>query len=283
MEGTFINARSQKLFYRAYPAPAGATTKSTVIFHHGYGAHSGIYDADFKEMQKAGVAVFAFDAHSFGRSEPLDANLRAYVSSVDLLIDDVYSFLQEVVNKQRDMKAPLIMAGVSMGGMVAVLTVAKVPSVWAGLMLLSPSIDVPRTLILRVMIAMQSLMVPLVPSWRIVPRPTLEMVTADPQVREQLQSDPFMDLALVRVRTARCFLDGFAQIRAVQSRINLPIFAAMSPTDQACDYGKLQEFLGAVKNKDVTMSKVEGARHELLKGPEREQVLNSIIAWLTRA
>ena len=42
-----------------------------------------------------------------------------------------------------------------------------------------------------------------------------------------------MDLALVRVRTARCFLDGFAQIREVQSRINLPIFAAMSPTDQA--------------------------------------------------
>ncbi|CAL8470363.1 g9905 [Coccomyxa elongata] len=244
MEGTFTNARNQQLFYRGYPAPAGAPTKSTVIFHHGYGAHLGIYDADFKDMQKAGISVYAFDAHSFGRSEPLDAQLRAYVSSVDHFVEDVYSFLQEVVNKQQDMKAPLIMAGVSMGGMVAVLTVAKVPSVWAGLMLLSPSIDVPRTPILRVMIAVQCLMVLLVPSLRIVPRPTLEMVTADPQIREQLQSDPFMDLALVRVRTARCFLDGFAQIGEVQSRINLPIFAAMSPTDQACTMASFRNFSG---------------------------------------
>lgn len=52
---------------------------------------------------------------------------------------------------------------------------------------------------------------------------------------------------------------------------------------QAYDYGKLQEFLGAVKSRDVTLSTVGGARHELLKGPERERVLESIIAWLTRA
>ncbi len=36
--------RSQKLFYRAYRVPAGATSRSTVVFHHGYGAHSGIYE-----------------------------------------------------------------------------------------------------------------------------------------------------------------------------------------------------------------------------------------------
>lgn len=94
--------------------------------------------------------------------------------------------------------------------------------------------------------------------------------------------NPFMDLALLRVRTAKCFLDGFAQIREVQSRISLPIFAAMSHTDQACDYGKLQDFLGAVKSRDVRLSTVTGARHELLKGPERKQVLSSMIAWLMR-
>jgi hypothetical protein len=35
------------------------------------------------------------------------------------------------VNRQRDPEVPLIMAGVSMGGMVSVLTVRKVPSIWA--------------------------------------------------------------------------------------------------------------------------------------------------------
>ena len=156
-----------------------------------------------------------------------------------------------------------------------------------------------------------------------------------------------MDLARLRVCTARCFLDGFAQIREMQGHVSLPIFAAMSPIDmvlaaesnallrapfwvpsckvltdvrihnakikglcqrelqafsclilscnlilsaikallccmQACDYGKLKDFLGAVKSKDVTLLTVEGARHEVLMSPEREHVLQSIIAWLTR-
>lgn len=50
--------------------------------------------------------------------------------------------------------------------------------------------------------------------------------------RAKLQADPLMDLARLRVRTARCFLDGFAQIREMQGHISLPIFAAMSPTDK---------------------------------------------------
>ena len=41
------------------------------------------------------------------------------------------------MDRQRDPKAPLIMAGVSMGGMVSVLTVRKVPSIWAVSIILS--------------------------------------------------------------------------------------------------------------------------------------------------
>ena len=43
-----------------------------------------------------------------------------------------------------------------------------------------------------------------------------------------------MELGPVRVRTARTFLDGFAKIRQGQAGLDLPIFAAMSPTDQVC-------------------------------------------------
>ena len=39
----------------------------------------------------------------------------------------------------------------------------------------------PRTLVLRVMSAVQSVIAPLIPGWRIVPQPTLDMVTEDLQ------------------------------------------------------------------------------------------------------
>ena len=62
-----------------------------------------------------------------------------------------------------------------------------------GLLLLSPSIDVPRTLTLRIMAAIQSIVLQLAPYWRIVPRPALEIVTAD--------------LALVRLSTDFLWID----------------------------------------------------------------------------
>lgn len=42
-----------------------------------------------------------------------------------------------------------------------------------------------------------------------------------------------LDMRPVRVRTARTFLDGFAAIRKGEAALDVPIFAAMSPTDQA--------------------------------------------------
>ena len=51
-----------------------------------------------------------------------------------------------------------------------------------GLMLLSPAIDVPRTLLLRVMEMLQGLVLPYFPHWRIVPSPPIHVVTEDPKL-----------------------------------------------------------------------------------------------------
>ena len=49
-------------------------------------------------------------------------------------------------------------------------------------MLLSPAIDVPRTLLLRVMEMLQGLVLPYFPHWRIVPSPPIHVVTEDPKL-----------------------------------------------------------------------------------------------------
>ena len=51
-----------------------------------------------------------------------------------------------------------------------------------GLMLLSPAIDVPRTLLLRIMEMLQGLVLPYFPHWRIVPSPPIHVVTEDPKL-----------------------------------------------------------------------------------------------------
>ena len=51
-----------------------------------------------------------------------------------------------------------------------------------GLLLLSPSIDVPRTLFLRVMSMVQDVILVVAPAWRVVPAPKLDDVTNDAAV-----------------------------------------------------------------------------------------------------
>ena len=50
---------------------------------------------DYRSLQKRGFSIFTFDAHSFGKSEPLKpAYLRSYVQSPHHLVDDVYTYVQ---------------------------------------------------------------------------------------------------------------------------------------------------------------------------------------------
>ena len=126
-----LRLRSQTLYYRSYKAEAaGQKPKATLVFHHGYGCYCAFYDqgkhllcsvlsqrnsslhrlfnlrlldsdtfhhggADYRSLQKRGFTVFTFDAHSFGKSEPMKpAYLRSYVQSPHHLVDDVYTYVQ---------------------------------------------------------------------------------------------------------------------------------------------------------------------------------------------
>ncbi|GFH31959.1 hydrolase_4 domain-containing protein, partial [Haematococcus lacustris] len=76
-EGTFMNARQQKLFRVQY-LPQGDPC-ALVVFHTGIGEHVARYDHVFVRMAAAGLAVYAYDVHGQGKSEPKEAKYRCYV------------------------------------------------------------------------------------------------------------------------------------------------------------------------------------------------------------
>lgn len=68
-----------------------------------------------------GFAVWAFDAHGHGDSEPTDAISRHTLHRFHHVIDDVEQFLLEVVQPWRDAQPaplPLYIVGPSLGGLV---------------------------------------------------------------------------------------------------------------------------------------------------------------------
>ena len=109
-------------------------------------------------MQQAGVSVFAADSAGFGKSEPSEEKYRCFVANVDYFADDIYTFrkvfvtaplhvlckiavmqcqalslrccVQEIVSQHCKPEVPVFMGGVSMGGMISVLTVLRDTSAW---------------------------------------------------------------------------------------------------------------------------------------------------------
>ena len=73
-----------------------------------------------------GYAVWTFDAHGHGDSEPHEASNRVAIMQFSHLVDDTELFLEEVVRPwvkqqqtEEDTKAlPLVLHGTSMGGLV---------------------------------------------------------------------------------------------------------------------------------------------------------------------
>lgn len=87
-------------------------------------------------------------------------------------------------------------------------------------MLLAPAIDVPRTLLLRIMEMLQGLVLPFFPYWRIVPSPPLHVVTGDPKLVSPMHcigSDCMLSMHLLLVHTSidwlcQCVCTDFLQV-----------------------------------------------------------------------
>ncbi|PNH07837.1 Monoglyceride lipase [Tetrabaena socialis] len=216
--GSLVNARGQKLHTVEWLPEEVKDTKACIFFQHGFGEYIERFDAVFQTWTSAGIAVYGFDTHGMGLSEPLDVPQRALVRKFAFLVEDSLKVLKDVVQpslKANNITAPLFIAGNSLGGLVASYVVLASPDTFAGLVMQSPAIDVEWT--------------PVLSSPR--PRPP----SSPPRLRPRLPS--------------------------------------------ACPQA-LKEHLKHVGSTDVTLHEVAGGYHELLYGPEKEEVKALISAWV---
>eukprot|EP00884_Botryococcus_braunii_P011351 jgi/Botrbrau1/20216/Bobra.31_1s0013.1 len=187
--GIFKNRRGQRLYYRRY-SPLENKPKAALIFHHGYPGHLGIFDCEychlFTYLQDRGIAVFAYDAHGFGRSEPQDPRDRLFILSIQYMVDDFLAFREGVVGSYADsFKVPVFAAGISMGGLVSTLAVMESPKSWQGLVALAPAYGTARlSLAARLLVQWRSTLLLICPRWAIIPGNPVQLSSPDPAVQE---------------------------------------------------------------------------------------------------
>lgn len=109
--------------------------RASLLFVHGLGEHSGRYEAVFRELADRDLACWGPDLRGHGRS----AGVRGHVERFRDYFLDVDAALRFV--RTSECRAPVVLVGHSMGGLVALGFVRESPGEFAALVLSSPALS----------------------------------------------------------------------------------------------------------------------------------------------
>lgn len=254
------------LLVREWPVAEGEPW-ATLLLVHGLAEHSGRYEHVGARFAAAGIETHAVDLRGFGGS----GGPRAWLGRWSELHDDLEGRLTELraVVPQR----PLVLYGHSLGGMVALGYVLDGRSQPDLLVLSAPAISAEIPAWQRALVAVLD---------RVAPRTRLpnrldgSVLSRDPAVGLDYFGDPLN----VHASTARFGALAFAEQKRVASaldRLSIPTLVIHGGDDTLVPTASSEAFEG---RPGVTRRVFDGLRHETHNEPDRDRVLDAVVAWI---
>ncbi|KAG8049674.1 hypothetical protein GUJ93_ZPchr0009g1631 [Zizania palustris] len=273
----FETARGDTLFTQSWTPAAADRVRGIVVLLHGLNEHSGRYNHFAKLLNDHGLKVYAMDWIGHGGSD----GVHGYVSSLDHAVGDLKEFLEDVVLEE-NYGLPCFLFGHSTGGAI-VLKAALDPCVEGrieGVILTSPAIRVqPAHPIIKVVAPIFSV---LAPKYRVAAlhrrRPP---VSRDPEALKMKYADPLVYTGPIRVRTGNEILRISSYLQRNLSRVTVPFLVLHGTADTITDPGASQQLYHSSASAHKSIKLYDGYLHDLLFEPERDDIANDIINWLS--
>lgn len=242
--------------------PAGEATAS-VVLAHGYAEHSGRYEAVGSRLAAAGLATWTTDVRGHGAT----AGERASVESIEHLVDDVYAALERARRARPGL--PVFVLGHSMGGLVATTLALAYQEQIAGLVLSGAAVGDPAGI--EPLLDLEPL-----------PEVTLasEMLSRDPRVGEDYDSDPLNYRGPFRRETLRALTAGARAVRDRFAELRLPLLVLHGGDDQIVLPAASEDLFAGASSADKELAVLPGLRHEILNEPEGAEIADRIAAWI---
>lgn len=251
------------VFYRSWVPPAGISR--VVMIVHGYAEHSGRYAHVAEVLAAAGSAVYAEDHIGHGRSD----GERALIADFEHVVDDLERLAEMAAAAHPDL--PLIIAGHSMGGLLASRLAQRHPDRVAALILLGAVIGdwtwARDTLRLAQM--------PDPPTdWSGMSRDrgAVQAYSTDPLVYRDRYKRPLLEAEVVALDRFNAELD----------RLEMPVLFLHGGSDPFVHYRTSLEAACRLPTRDLTIRIFPGARHELVNEVNRAEVIGEIVRFVTR-
>jgi acylglycerol lipase len=258
------------LFWRLWSSDDGAST-ARVVISHGYAEHGGRYRHVAERLTGAGLAVVVPDHRGHGRSEGRPVSVRRF----DDYVEDLHQVLLDAATELGD--APTVLLGHSMGGLIAAAYALRHPDELRGLVLSAPA--VLATGVSAPAIAIGRLLARVAPEMGVVKLP-LEKISRDPEVVAAYMADPRVHPRRLRARLGAEMVRAMGEVAGGLSRLTVPVLVMQGSADALVDPAAAAYVHDRVGSSDRTIRIYPGLYHEIFNEPERDRVLDDLVAWV---
>lgn len=257
--------------------PKTAAIRARIFGLHGILEHSGRYQWFAEQLTARGYALEMIDLRGHGRSEGPRVAVRDIEQYLEDL-DDVFEFLKQAG------RMPRFLFGHSMGaGLLILWTATRQPPV-RGLILSAPpvaiAVPIPRWLV-----RLGRLVDRLFPGLRLVQlkiarRYGRHAVSRDPEVLRALQEDPLVYRGPIPLRTGLVLILLQKKLQDLAENFAAPFLFLQGTGDKLVSPKGATVFYERSPSLDKTLRMYEGLYHEVLSEPEKQIVVQEILAWL---
>jgi alpha-beta hydrolase superfamily lysophospholipase len=256
-------------FWQAWTvdAPVGV-----VLLVHGLHEHSGRYAHVAQRLAAAGYATYAVDHPGHGRSP----GSRGNIGSMAATVDGVTALA--ALAADRHPGVPLFVYGHSLGGLIALqyLTGSPDPRI-RGAVISAPALDTSAASGVQRRVA--PLLSRLLPDLGVLSLDA-ETISRDPAVVEDYRTDPLNNTGKVRARTGSEMMLTVAAMPARLRSLTMPLFVLHGGADRLVPTAASEMVSAHAGSTDLTRTVYPGLFHEPHNEPEKEQVLDDVVAWL---
>ncbi|HKV42400.1 MAG TPA: lysophospholipase [Blastocatellia bacterium] len=245
--------------------------RAEIVIAHGFGEHSGRYDAISQWLVSRLFNVTSYDHRGHGQSGGLPGHIEKF--------SDYEDDLEGIMNGVRARSAgKIFLIGHSMGGLVTLRYLARHSASIAGAVVSAPLIE------FAVQVPSHKAMIARVGA-RVIPKLRLDneidpaVLSRDPEVGRAYAADPLVH-HLVSTRWFAEASRAMEEVIGLAAAIKQPLLVMHGTDDRLASVDGTKRLFGRIGSLDKELVIYPGFYHELFNEPEKEELYAKVTEWI---
>ncbi|MEB4209053.1 lysophospholipase [Mycobacterium sp. 94-17] len=247
--------------------------RAVLVLSHGLGEYARRYDHVARRFGEAGLATYALDHRGHGRS----GGKRVLVRDIHEYTHDFDTLVGIATREHHGLKC--IVLGHSMGGGIVFAYGVERPDNY-DLMVLSGPAVAAQDEVSPLLAAAAKVLGAIAPGLP-VQELDVDAISRDPAVVAAYKNDPLVYHGKVPAGIGRALLQVGETMPQRAPALTAPLLVVHGEQDRLISVAGSRRLVECVGSSDVELKVYPGLYHEVFNEPEREQVLDDVVTWIT--